>query len=430
MKILVPTTVLPSRGLTSNAAPIVIRELVGELASLGHEVEVLPIIFGKNIIDLPPTTKDAIDELEGKGIKFHTPIILSYSPFSGGRYSESISVRLFSEIIFSLDVFLYPVLKNKNELYSMLDKMNFDCLLVLWSEPITILLSDYPRRKIAYYGNPDPKSFLANLNFIKRQGGRFSRYILGRSVLPFLESRHQKFMRKWDALANVAKNDSQYYARAGHPRSFYVQNTWMSRYEVPSKVPVKRGPIIRIIASVGKLNGTANSHGFEYLLNELLPQLRSVLADDPFELHVFGTGEPHPTLRELWKQPEVKRRGFVDDLDSEIARADFFLILNNATEFNVCHTRYLHAWSIGSCLVGHSNVRLAMPEFRHGENCLLGQDAAEIASMIKKARSDDDLRTYLVREGRRTHYDFFTPRVVARKLESLVTNLTLKQEKI
>jgi glycosyltransferase involved in cell wall biosynthesis len=429
VKILVPTTTLPAKGLTTNAAPIVIRELLSELAYLGHEIEVLPIIFGENSSLASVHSNDAIEELRHRGILFHEPICLRYSPFSGGRYSETFSLRLISEMLLNAKYFTYPVLKNKIDLHSRLEKLRFDTILVLWSEPLTILFSDYPSLKVAYYGNPDPKSFLANLNFLKRNGGRFFRYILGRAVLPLLEIQHLRFMNKWDVLANVAQNDALYYSKAGHPKSFYVQNTWVSAHIKSPHLAARTDGKVKIIASVGKLNGTANAHGFEYLLNHLLPELRRVFTEKSFELHIFGTGEPHPALVELWNQPEIIRRGFVEDLDAEISDADLFLVLNNATEFNVCHTRYLHAWSIGSCLVGHASVREAMPEFSHGENSLLGHDAEEIALLIKRVSSDEALRLALIQGGRLTHSKFFAPRVVAARLHSLVSNLPPSEDK-
>lgn len=425
MKILIPTTILPAQGLTVNAAPVVLRELVREISSLGHNLAVLPVFFEQDSVDFSDGIDRAMEELKSSGVNFLSPIVLPYRPFDGGRYTKNFSAALIKELLLTPNFFLYPVLRNCDQIYAYLDQQDFDVLLSVWSEPLAMLLAGYPSPKVAYYGNPDPKSFRANLNFLRRQGGKLSRYLFGRAVLAMLEKTHLTLMKQWDVVANVAANDALYYGLAGHQRSVYVPNTWVMpqlaegslRRTMPESSPFK------IVASIGKQHGTANSLGFEYLLESLLPELRLALKDLEFELHVFGSGEPHRALAPLWTEPEVIRRGFVDDLDSEIAGSHAFLILNNATEFNVCHTRYVYAWTVGSCLVGHDNVTKSMPEFRNGENALLGKNAREIAGLLRLAYLDQNLAAKVAAGGRRTYEEFFTPRAVATQLDKLIREI-------
>ena len=124
-----------------------------------------------------------------------------------------------------------------------------------------------------------------------------------------------------------------------------------------------------------------------------------------------------PAVAESLAHPRVVNRGFVDDIDGELRSAKVFLLANNANpDFVVGHTRILHAWSVGSCLVAHRNMAVAMPEIVHGENALLGDNAAEIAEHVAHALEDEGLRARLVEGGRHTWERDFLPRTVIRRV--------------
>jgi hypothetical protein len=113
----------------------------------------------------------------------------------------------------------------------------------------------------------------------------------------------------------------------------------------------------------------------------------------------------------------VRNLGFVDDIDAELQAAKVFLLCNNQNpDFVVGHTRILHAWSVGSCLVAHVNMAKAMPEIRHGENALLGETGAQLAEHTAAACRDDALRRRIVEGGRRTWEREFRPEVVVERI--------------
>jgi glycosyltransferase involved in cell wall biosynthesis len=57
-----------------------------------------------------------------------------------------------------------------------------------------------------------------------------------------------------------------------------------------------------------------------------------------------------------------------------------------------------------------------MPEMRHNENALLGNDIAEIADLVAMAMSDAPLRRRLGEAGYATFVDLFTAPIVARSI--------------
>jgi len=122
-------------------------------------------------------------------------------------------------------------------------------------------------------------------------------------------------------------------------------------------------------------------------------------------------------------------RGFVDAIDAEMHSAKLFLILNNNhPDFIVGHTRILHAWSLGLCLIAHRNMALAVPEIVHGENALLGSSGEEIAGHVAAALRDPDLRRAIAAGGRRTfEREFLPPTVVGRVMKRIEDDLATER---
>jgi hypothetical protein len=231
-----------------------------------------------------------------------------------------------------------------------------------------------------------------------------------------MERFHLLIMKRYDYLGDVAANDADYYRQHGHPNAFYVRNVWLDRFGESwrrQRASERTDPFV-IVGSVGKLDGTANTHGLEILGRDVVPELRRAMGGQAFEVHVCGAGTLNPGVADCLKAPEVRMRGFVDDIDGEMTTAPVFMCLNNASRYKVGHTRYLHAWSLGACVIGHRDAALSMPEMVSGENCLLGASAAEIADMTRAVAADPALRRRLGEGGYRTFRDKFTaPPVIA-----------------
>ena len=202
-------------------------------------------------------------------------------------------------------------------------------------------------------------------------------------------------MKNVNIIGNIAKNDALYYKNNGHKNSFYIQNTWFNKYSdkfIKKKIAnFKLNHPIKIAANLGKLNATANTFGLIYLFEKIVPELRKIFKDKKFELHLFGSEKPEDFIPHKYKYSEVIYRGFVDKIDEALMECPIFLCCNNATLYNVGHTRYLHAWTLGRCVIAHRNVRLAMPEIKHNKNALLGKNSKEIAQLIYKVSMEKTL---------------------------------------
>ena len=406
MKLLIISAIWPSSTHSTRAANIVIFEMLLALAKnqKGVQVGLLVVTDGvrKECID-----QESIEDLKKSGVDILDNILL-----------EPIPRRNISERIFSMPNIAdkYPQYNHRGKIQEASLKWEADAVLIPWSEWLTHACSDIPLIKFAYYGNPDPKSALAQLALTKKYGKRSLAFLLIQLLkIKVFEFIHINTMRKYEILGNVAKNDANYYAKKGHPNSFYIQNIWIhpkSKNEVNYEKKRKESPI-KIIASIGKLGGTANTYGFLYLGKEILPLLEKRLQAINYEVHILGAGKPQEYVLSALDSSKVIWRGYVDDIDSEIRNADVFLCVNNATRYKVGHTRYLHAWSLGAPVVAHTDASLSMPEIRHMETALLGSNALEIVNNIALLLEDENLRRKICNGGEQAYLKYFQSKSVA-----------------
>lgn len=415
-KIVIPSAVMPHPAHSVRAANVVLEQLLRSLATVpGLKTSFLPVFVGMDA-KIDSSASVALSDLEEIGLTIEEPLIL---PAPEPKQTS----RLRRLVDHSLERF-QPLVASQGLAQKVVKTLNADWLMSVWSESLTALFSNVSARKFAYYGNPDPKNFRARTALLRRNNSdkmlAFRNWLSARQ----LESAHIKMMRSWDIVGNVAALDAEYYRRKGHPRSIYIQNVWIDRFGWPevarrrAAADAARAPNapVQIVANLGKLAGTANTYGLLFLANELYPELRRAFGTKPFELHVYGSGEAHPLVRDALRQKEIILRGFVDDIDAELLEKPIFLCVNNASAYNVGHTRYLHAFTLGCCVIASAKTALAMPEIQHGVNALLGANARDIADQIKVAAENPDLRRRLGEAGYETFVRFFRAPVVARKI--------------
>jgi hypothetical protein len=408
-RMLIVNPVWPCAAHGVRAANVVIYALIAELARRpGLKIGFLKL--HAPAAEVPNTAERAgMRELAALGVEFLDPFVLATESGRRSRLSRWFAPQ---------EADFYPEAMHRLAAEKAAMAFRPDLVFIPWSEIATSLFADLPVAKFAYYGNPDPKSGLARSAFARAHGGSLLGYARERWHLAYLERFHLKNMRRYDYLGDVAANDASYYRRHGHPNAFYIRNIWIDRVGTGWRAARERertDPLV-IIGNLGKLAATANTHGLEILARDVLPELRRALAGRNFEIHVFGAGAPHAAIARLLAAPEIRLRGFVEDIDGELMTSPIFLCLNNASRFKVGHTRYLHAWSLGCCVVAHRDAALSMPEMVSGENCLLGGSAQEIGDMIAAAAKDSDLRRRLGEAGYATFAEKFTATAVVEEL--------------
>lgn len=408
MKILVVSSLWPHGEHSIRAANIVIYEMILAL-SKQTDVRVGLLVVGKSTeVELKESELRSSHTLKSAGVHVLEPLVLSAVESKRSRMARMINPKI---------VDWYPACQAAELIAQRVASWGADVVLVPWSEWLTHACSDLQVLKFAYYGNPDPKASRTQLR-LKQKGGEISwmRKIIENAMINRFEQIHLQVMRRYELLGDVAKNDAEYYSSNGHKNAFYIQNMWMKPAQKSISKTRQIGKPIKIIGSIGKLSGTANTLGLEYLGREVLPELDSLLNGRPYEIHIIGFGMPNKISAEALSHPCVVWRGFVDNIDEEILDCDVFLCVNNATEYKVAHTRYLHAWSLSAPVVAHQDVALSIPEIRDNVNALLGANAAEIARNIIRLVDDVDLNERIRKKGFETFNAKFTAQRVAQTI--------------
>ncbi len=426
MRILFACSNVPSPGHTvGGAVTMVSFEAARAFQEAGHEVAVQPILDGARGSGLTSGEEADILAMERVGLRVLDPL---WGQHWGGGSARSTIVR---QAVRPTTESFYPTVALAPEIRRRSDELGADFVFHVWSPEALAACSQAEVPVFAYQGNPDHLPTQARLrhpdlfdlpNSTVRQRAAVA---LRRVGTANWRREHLRMMARCRWTANNSARDAAFYTEHGHPRSYYVQNMWADLYPDTWQERRQRArPAVpnMIVGSIGNLRATGNTFGLRFLGDEIVPALER-LRGPSFRMDVFGPGSPHTTVERALANPLIERRGFVDDIDEEIFGSEVFLLANNCCEdFRVGHTRLLHAWTLGACLVAHRNIAVAMPEVVHGQNALLGDTAEEIAAHLATVLEDAALRRRLGDAGRRTYDEIFTPRdVIARTLEIVAT---------
>lgn len=293
-----------------------------------------------------------------------------------------------------------------------------DVVVPVWSYEVTAAAGGLPCAVYAFYGNPDHKVYEANLRLFWRWERRLSagwllRHVAERLRVRSVRSVHLRQLRKYELVAQNAFNDTAYYQANGVRGAHYARNLWPNPPAddawVERRDALEQTAPIKIAGNLGHLDATANTFGLWSLGAEIVPALKRRLGPEAFEVHVYGRRQPRPFVRPFLADPTIKMRGFVTDVDTELLSCPIFLLANNRFDFKVGHTRILHAFSLGACVVAWRDTALAMPELIDGENILLADDADEMAKLIATAGRDRALRRRIGMAGAETLRRYFNP---------------------
>ena len=424
------------------AVNVILYEVVQALRAQGHQLT-LQIISDvhRTASTLSELEAEALGELAGAGITVLPPIfrdVYLQAPRSGfvgklRRATETIAALVSPDTGLSL---FYPAARAGHELRARVEASGAEAALALISHEgvaATHGLRRIPR--ISYHGDVDFVPSLARFQNQTLFGADDAQHamasvprqitrLLQRARLRAFERAHVRLMNEVNVLANLTACNADFYRAHGHPFSVYVGNTWSEPSNAAPNLEshltewINHRPV-KIIGHAGRLGATASTFGLCFLLGEVLPHLERLMVGIEYEVHVVGGGAPVPALRGLLNHPRVRLRGFVEELDHELREAPVYLLLNNAGPFQAAFTRHLVAWSIGACLVVHSNSRRAIPEVVPGENVLAGSTGEEVAQAIFNGVTDTELNARIRRGGQETYFRYFTPRRIASELARL-----------
>lgn len=419
MKILLVAGDLPRWTHGVRAVDLVLSSLIDEFRGMGHDIVFQLIARGA----VPADAEDARGALEKRGIT-----VLPWLAADDYR-ATTLPERLRRAIDRRVknQRFFYPSLALCAEMERRSREHRPDCALLFWVPEAVAATTSLRIPRLAYYGMPDHAAHEAQFAVPELFDITLPESALARErhAVALHERAHLDLFKQCTVMANLSADHAAYYKEKGHPDAVYVQNTWPGADLAPVDHHALQGSKLKICGSVGRPAATGNTFGLHFLGSELLPRLDSALGKDNYEMHIFGKGEPYSRVKKALDHPAVRMRGWVADIDSEIRSCHLFLVANNAVpHYRGSHTRFLHAWTMRACCVGHAYNLKANPEMEHDHNVLLGETADEMVAHIVRAAGDADLRKRIGDAGYETYAEFFTPPTVARSLLAHLERIT------
>lgn len=404
---------LPLPGHGVRAPTVVTREALRSLSDLGHELVFQPLPPPDREPEFLEAERQALDWARASGIELLPSLDGALDQISG-----TATVLARQGVSRDPEDF-YPVYALRHEIADRVRASGADVVLHLWTPPAFAACAAVDKPVFAFAGNPDHQAFRARLRHPElfeipnRTAKDRVRLALWKRASRRFEGILLDLARRTRWIASVSAPNAEYLTRKGHPRSFYIQNMWPKLDGLAAELPEPTGKTI--VGNIGAQSATGNTFGVRFLGREILPHLDRLAGSD-YEVSLFGSGRFLAGAAEAQHHPRVTNVGYVDDIDAAIRSAKVFLLGNNShPDYVVGHTRVLHAWSLGACLVAHRGMAAAMPEIVHGENALLGQTGEEMAHHVASVLTDDDLRRRIAQGGRDTWEREFLPPVVMRR---------------
>jgi hypothetical protein len=409
----------------SSAANVVNHQILSALAA-ANQFKLSYMCIAETVVAPPAAAAGDLDELRAAGVTLLPPIAVPVARLHTRPLAtiKNLSLQRWEWIM-----------KGYGQHRRLVDAVGGrlpDGLLTVWSEFASAVVGALPTPKFAYYGNLDYRNLQAQQELsaieLESRGARLTLFqrAANDTLIGLVRRGHFGLLRKFERVWNVAEVDADE-QRAGGIKASYLSNTWPTNGTRPAVVERTRElqtRPLKIIGSVGRMAATANSFGLLSLSREILPALRRHLGDGNFEVHIYGRRPPRSFVAAELKDCHFKLRGFVDDLEAEMMSAPVFLVANNHDRYKAGHTRILHAWSLGCCVVAAEDIKLAMPEMAHNENILLGRTADDIAALVARVGMDSALRERIGAGGRRALGERFDPHRVARVIAAdIMTSL-------
>jgi len=397
------------------AAQLVLHELISLLLGAGEEV-VLQIMLPEGT-ELSFTDEQDLGAVAARGLEVLPPLRVAPLRFPTDRLRANARRARILAAPRAAD--FYPSYALRREVRDRIASSRADVAFVVWSPEGLAAACQSPVPVAAYYGVPDHLGVEARLES-PEVFGIAARTLLDRLRLSERRAVNRRWARAHFALMNhcavvtdLCAAHADLYRTHGHPDARYVPNIYPDPGPGASTLPREPG---KLVGSSGDASATGNALGLWFLGRELVPELRRRLGPEGFRVHVYGRAAAPAPVEAALSQPEILRRGWVDDLDCEIQSAQAFLLLNNCGPYQGAYTRVLHAWSLGTCLIAHARLAAAMPEVIGGTNALLGNSADEVAEHIEQVLGDPELRDRIGAAGRRTYEELFRPNVVVPQL--------------
>ncbi|MGQ0663485.1 MAG: glycosyltransferase family protein [Pseudomonadota bacterium] len=396
------------------AAQTVLAALLEETARLGHRVAYATVCTGNQT---GPETLDRLGAVDVQFLGDFTP--QSQADPAAGQPRWRRWAGYVAELLAPADHPDYPRFTDPARAADALRASGAGVAVLFWDTVFEYLLPALDGLPaIGYLGRPRTEAPLVLVDGVQGalKRGLMRRRLIGR------RRRHLRRLRALSAAGNICALDAAWY-RANGIDCAYLPNAWPDAFgpgwRERRRTAEAARPGVEILGNIGGLDATGNRFGMAYLGREVLPHLASALDGIDWRINICGRHELPAEVAGLLDHPRIAVRGFIADIDDEVAGNRVFLLLNNAGPYTGGYTRVAYAMASGACLIAHRRLAQSMPELVHGENCLLGEAGAEIAGLLSRAVREDGLRQAIGQAARATYERAYAPARVAQRIADL-----------
>jgi glycosyltransferase involved in cell wall biosynthesis len=305
-----------------------------------------------------------------------------------------------------------------------------DAVLIFWDSWFEHLIPDLRDLRVAgFLAKPRYDASLTRIThgLAGASTRRSVRRWITESILRQQKRRHLARLRKLYAIGEICAVDTASYRAEGLPAEYvplpvpdFFQDRWTSRWSLTP------GNSMSIIGALGTLEALGSTVGLTVMATEVLPAFGERYSA-PWDVHIFGRGRLPAVVEALRDGPNLRVRGFVQDIDTEMLRQPLFLFCNNAGPYTGTYTRIPYALSSATCIVAHSRLAESVPELINGENALLGDDSQAIAELLAQAAASSALRKRIGQAARATYERSFTAAAVGARMSRILEKAEARQ---
>jgi glycosyltransferase involved in cell wall biosynthesis len=167
-------------------------------------------------------------------------------------------------------------------------------------------------------------------------------------------------------------------------RATYEPYPWPDTTADISARRTLRLPDIPTFVFFGSLGGLGSRSALHFLIKKVFPLLRQRWGEGGFQVLVSGRGDcPDWACRAFDSRKEVKRLGFVEDLDALLGNCHAVLVPIDVPVGN--RSRILTAMAKRALVVAHKNAALGNPDLKDGVTCYLASNAVEFVERLRLA---------------------------------------------
>lgn len=201
-----------------------------------------------------------------------------------------------------------------------------------------------------------------------------------------------RYCQEYDVVATVSQHDARWIAEHHRPRCVIaVPLPVDAQYFAPSPADAERPG--RIVFT-GQMNHPPNADAAVFFAREVLPLVRQAVPEAHFQ--IVGR-RPEAQVSALAALPGVQVTGEVPDVRPYVAEASVVVV--PLRYGSGARQKILEAWCLRKCIVA-TPLGAEGLDARHGQNLLLAEGAAALASEVVRALGDASLRDQVRDAGR------------------------------